>query len=100
MKDSPTTEKRTGEATAKARGAILEALADMPWTLTKTELRKSVGGGHETFTKALDKLVTEGTVSHNMVRRTEAGIEKKRPLWGLRETRPDDNRTGCDSEDL
>jgi hypothetical protein len=95
---SATTDKRTGPA-AKTRGAILDALAEQPWRLTKTELRKTVGGGHDTFTTALGALVAEGAVGDNRVRRTEAGIEKTRSVWGLVETRPDESRMGCESED-
>ncbi len=92
------TDRRT-EATARSRLAILDALADQPWTHTKTALKVIVGGSREAFTQALDDLIADDIVRHNLVCRSEAGIEKKRPLWGLTTTRADNNRPGCDVED-
>ena len=94
---SVTTDKRT-EAVDKARQCILDALADQPWKLTKTELKLAVGGSRTAFTTALDDLIGEGRVGHDKVRRTEAGIEKL--PRGLNPTRADENRPGCDLEDF
>ena len=94
-----TAEKQT-EANGKARTAILDAVADMPWEKTKTELKVLVGGSREAFTAAFNALADEGRISHNKIRRTEAGIEKERPLWGLSPTRADENRPGSDVEDF
>jgi len=91
----PSTKAEAG--TSKARQtqmAIREVLADCPWTLTKTELRVRVGGGHAVFDSALSDLVDRGEIAHDKRKRTEAGIEKSRPLWGLATTEPDQKRTG------
>ena len=73
---------------------IREALADCPWTLTKTELKRHVGGSSKVFYEALEALIDKGVVEHNLVGRVEAGITKRRPLWGLATTQADENRPG------
>jgi hypothetical protein len=83
--------------TSKARQtqmAIREVLADCPWSLTKTELRVRVGGSHAVFDSALSDLVDRGEIAHDKRKRTESGIEKNRPLWGLAPTQPTPNRMG------
>jgi len=83
--------------TSKARQtqmAIREVLADCPWTLTKTELKVRVGGGRAVFESALSDLVGKGEIAHDKIGRTEAGIEKTRPLWGLATTKAGQDRSG------
>jgi hypothetical protein len=85
-RSSGTTAEKANDAKAKARYAILETLADLPWSLTKTELKATVGGNRSTFDAALGELVDEGRITHNRLRRDESGIDKTRPLWGLSPT--------------
>ena len=48
--------EKTSGATEKARDAILEALVDCPWTLTKTDVKKLVGGSKDIFETTFDDL--------------------------------------------
>ena len=83
-----TTSTSKVSAKDRQRFAILEALADMPWQLTKTELRKVVGGNYTAFGAALGELVEEDRICHNKRSRDES-VTKSRPVWGLRSTPPD-----------
>jgi len=91
--------KKAGSgAKDRARIAILDALTDMPWQMTKTALKVTVGGDRKAFAAALDELVDEGRICHDQVSRTESGVTKSRPLWGLKPTRADENRPGWNEE--
>ena len=83
---------KPSDRTKRAKTLICEALADCPWTMTKTELKKLVGGDRKVFDAAIGDLVDNHVIAHDMVGRIEAGITKNRPLWGLTPTRADPER--------
>lgn len=91
---------RKNSSVDKARHRILEALADQPWKLTKTELRTVVGGNRDSFHKALNDLIDSDRIVHDKRRRNEAGIEKTRPLWGLTSTPPTEDGTGWGEDEF
>jgi len=89
---------RRDDAKARARLGILEALGDKPWMLTKTDLRSIVGGNRTTFDAALAELVDENQISHDKRPRNESGVEKTRPLWGIRPSGTAPNGPGWPGE--
>jgi hypothetical protein len=95
---SATTKVATSKC-VETQMAIREALSDRPWSLTKTELKMLVGGSRRLFADAMDELVRKGVIAHDLVGRIEAGITKKRPLWGLTPTRAQADRPSWQEED-
>ena len=62
--------------------AILDVIADHPWELTKTAIKRDVGGDRERFTTAFGDLATENKIKRDALSRMESGTTKTRPLWG------------------
>jgi hypothetical protein len=83
LKRATVTETPKVSATDRQRVAILDALADEPWRLSKTGLKNTVGGNHAAFDAAFGNLVAEERITHDKASRKEAGVTKTRLVWGL-----------------
>ena len=53
------------------------------YIVTKTEVLDRVGGNRDHRRKAFAALTDTNRIEHNEIARTEAGVPKKRPLWGI-----------------
>jgi hypothetical protein len=85
------------KATAKTshtQKAILDVLADCPWEKTKSAVKEIVGGNREAFDRAFDDLAKRSVIANDHVGRLEAGVMKKRLLWGMAPTSADQSRPG------
>ena len=96
---SATNSSGRGTSRDRARRAIIDTLADMPWQLTKTKIKDYVGGSKDVFTSVFDEMVEDGVIGHDKAGRIESGTTKTRLLWGMEATRADTNRPGCVDDD-
>jgi hypothetical protein len=76
---------KTAESSVKvdrAEQRIVDAVADDPWGMTKTEIKVAVGGSRDVFEIAFGNLAGRGVIDHSERGREESGTVKKRLLWG------------------
>jgi hypothetical protein len=91
--------KADPSATAdRAQKRILDALADDPWSLTKTAVKGIVGGNGDVFYRAFDALADSGQIVHDMRGRTEAGTSKKRLVWSIASNPSHSDGPGSDGD--
>jgi len=73
-----------------AKLAILERLADMPWTFTKTEVIDKTAGKATCARDAFNALAKAGKIVAEPLQHTEGGRKVKRSLWATADQpRPD-----------
>ncbi len=92
------TGRSRGSARDSVREAILDALSDMPWRLSKTEVKDIVRGDRRVFATVFDDLVESGVIRNDKVGRKESGTTRTRLLWGLAPTGAESLRPGSAEE--
>ena len=73
-------------------------VSDMPWRLSKTEVKDIVRGDRRVFATVFDDLVESGVIRNDKVGRKESGTTRTRLLWGLAPTGAESLRPGSAEE--
>lgn len=66
-----------------ADDAVIQALVDMPWQLTRTGLVNIVGGNHDRARSSIERLERHGRIRHAPVRRRENDRSIQRDLYAM-----------------
>jgi len=95
--DSPITYEITSHHRANTEtdtdDVVIQALVDMPWELTKTQLVDIVGGNHDRARASVDRLEELRRIRHARVGRVENGRVMHRDLYAMfSEPVPEDPR--------